>query len=314
MTHKVFIDGEAGTTGLQIRARLEGRRDVALIHLPDDRRKDAAARAEALNAADAVVLCLPDEAAREAVALIENPDTRVVDASTAHRVSEGWTYGFPELCRGQREAVAASKRIANPGCWPTGFLALVRPLADAGLIPADQPLSVHGVSGYSGGGKGMIAEFESEGAASAPPFRLYGLQLGHKHIPEMQAYAGLERRPVFSPAVGRFRQGMLVEVPLSLESLPDAPSAEDLHAALAEAYEGERFVSVASRAEAGETATLSPEDVNDTNRLRLFVFGREGEGQARLVAQLDNLGKGASGAAVQNLNLCLGLDEAVGLD
>lgn len=314
MVATVFIDGEAGTTGLQIRARLEGRRDVELIHLPDARRKDPAARADALNAADAVVLCLPDEASREAVSLIENPETRVVDASTAHRVADGWTYGFPELAPGQREAVAASKRIANPGCWPTGFLALVRPLVDAGLIPADRQLTVHGVSGYSGGGKGMIAEFEGEGAASAPPFRLYGLQLGHKHIPEMQAYARLARRPVFSPSVGRFRQGMLVEVPLSLEDLPGRPSAADLYSALRHAYAGERFVEVTTREAADAAATLSPEDLNDTNRLRLFVFGRENYGQVRLVAQLDNLGKGASGAAVQNLNLCLGLDEGAGLD
>ena len=311
MPHTVFIDGEAGTTGLQIRARLQGRRDLTLIHLADDRRKDAAARSEALNAADAVVLCLPDAAAREAVALIENPEVRVVDASTEHRVNDGWVYGFPELCAGQRERIVGSRRIANPGCWPTGFLALARPLVDAGLIPADSPLTVHGVSGYSGGGKAMIAEFE-EGEV-APPFRLYGLGLGHKHIPEMTAYARLTRPPVFSPAVGRFRQGMLVEVPLALEALPAAPTVAQVQDALESAYAGLRFVEVAGRAEAEALSTLAPEDLNDSNRMRLFVFGGEGRGQARLVAQFDNLGKGASGAAVQNLNLCLGLEEGAGL-
>lgn len=308
---KVFIDGEAGTTGLQIRARLEGRRDLALIHLPEDRRKDAGARAEALNAAGAVVLCLPDAAAREAVALIENPEVRVIDASTEHRVNDGWVYGFAELCPGQRQAIAGSKRIANPGCWPTGFLALVRPLVDAGLIPTDWPLSVHGVSGYSGGGKSMIAEFEQ--GEGAPPFRLYGLALGHKHIPEMTAYARLTRAPVFSPAVGRFRQGMLVEVPLALEALPGSPAVVQVQEVLEAAYRGQRFVEVASRAEADALTTLAPEALNDTNRMRLFVFGGEGRGQARLIAQFDNLGKGASGAAVQNLNLCLGLEEGAGL-
>ena len=306
----VFIDGEAGTTGLQIRARLEGRGDLQLISLPDDRRKDAGARAEALNAADSVILCLPDEAAREAVALIDNPETRVIDASTAYRTTEGWTYGFPEMGAGQRAAIAGSRLVSNPGCYATGFIALVRPLVERGLVPRDWPVTVNAVSGYSGGGKAMIAEFEGDGGS---PLRAYGLLLTHKHVAEMQAFTGLARRPLFAPAVGRFRQGMLVEVPLVLEALPGAPTFAAVRGALSDAYAGSRFVEVAGQAESEALSGLDPEGLNDTNRMRLYVFGTEGGGQARLVALLDNLGKGASGAAVQNLNLMLGLDEAAGL-
>jgi N-acetyl-gamma-glutamyl-phosphate reductase len=315
MTHKVFIDGEAGTTGLQIHARLRERRDLTLVSIDPDRRKDSAARAELLNSADVVILCLPDDAAREAVALIENPAVKVIDPSTAHRVAPGWTYGFPESAPGQREAIAASSRVTNPGCWSTGAIALLAPLVRAGLVPTDWPVSIHGVSGYSGGGKAMIAEFEDVGGATYTdvPYRLYGLTLEHKHIPEIIARVGLGHRPLFSPSVGRYAQGMLVELPLPLWALPGKPKAADLHAALKEAYAGERFVEVASLEEAAAVKTLSPEGLNGTNRLKLFVFGNEGEGQARLVALLDNLGKGASGAAVQNLNLMLGLDEAAGL-
>ncbi len=315
MAPRVFIDGEAGTTGLEIRERLAGRRDLEVVSIAPERRKEVEARRELLNGADAVILCLPDDAAREAVALVESNSVKVIDASTAHRVHEGWAYGFPEMTGTQRASLEAAHRISNPGCWPTGFIALVRPLVEAGLIPADWPLTAHGVSGYSGGGKSMIAEFEDAQAANHTdvPFRLYGLSLAHKHLPEMQAYGGLKHRPVFSPAVGRYRKGMLVEVPLSLEALPGAPKARALHAALAGAYADEPFVEVAPLEESAGVGTLGPEGLNGTNRMKLFVFGGEKAGQARLVALLDNLGKGASGAAVQNLNLALGLPETAGL-
>ena len=309
MTHPIFIDGEAGTTGLEIRERLDARADLALILL-GDRRRDVEARREALNSADAVILCLPDDAAKEAVAMIDNPTVRVIDASTAYRVDPAWTYGFAEMAAGQAEKIAGATRVSNPGCYPTGFIGLVRPLVSAGIIPAGWPVTVNAVSGYSGGGKAMIAEFEAGGAGA---FRAYGLTLKHKHVPEMTLHAGLERPVLFAPAVGAYRQGMLVEVPLHLSALPGSPSVEVVHGALAEAYAGCRFVEVAEL-EATEAMTgIDPEGLNGTNRMRLHVFGDRGGEQVRLVALLDNLGKGASGAAVQNLNLMLALKEDTGL-
>lgn len=315
MTPKVFIDGEAGTTGLQIHARLARRGDLQVVSIDPARRKDLAARREQLNAADVVILCLPDDAAREAVALVENPKVRVIDASTAHRTAPGWAYGFPELRPGQREAIRNASRVSNPGCYPTGFLALVAPLVREGLLPADWPVTVNAVSGYSGGGRSMIAQFEDPQAPdyTTTAYRPYATGLKHKHIPEMQAHAGLAVRPLFAPAVGRYAQGMIVEVPLQLAAMSGAPRIADVHAALARAYEGERFVEVASLETARTTETLDPEALNGANRMQLYVFGGDDLGQARLVAVLDNLGKGASGAAVQNLNLMLGLDEAAGL-
>jgi len=315
MVPTVYIDGESGTTGLQIRQRLAGRTDLRLITIDPALRKNARARRECLNGADLVVLCLPDEAAREAVALIESPATRVIDASTAHRTAPGWIYGFPELTSGQREALRVASRVANPGCWSTGFIALVRPLVDNGLVPSNWALTVHGVSGYSGGGKAMIAEFEDAEAPNyaTTPFRIYALSMGHKHIPEMERFSGLVQSPLFSPAVGRYLKGMIVEVPLPLRLLPRTPTLAHVHAALSDAYEGERFVEVVPLQDSLAMSTVEPEALNGSNRMRLHVFGSDSHGQARLVAVLDNLGKGASGAAVQNLNLMLALGEGTGL-
>jgi len=315
MTATIFIDGAVGTTGLEIRERLAARTDLKIAALSDAERKDDAARARALNAADMVILCLPDNAARQAVSMIDNPKVRVIDASTAHRVAEGWAYGFPELEADFYERIAAGTRVANPGCWATGFLALARPLVRAGLIPADHPLMVHGVSGYSGGGKSMIEEFEKK---NSPIFvetvqRSYAMGLSHKHIPEMQALAGLAHAPLFAPAVARFYRGMLVELPLQLWALPGNPTPRDIHAVLANAFAGRPLVDVASLEEAASLKTMDAELLSNTNRMKLFVFANEERGQARLVALLDNLGKGAGGAAVQNLNIMLGLPETTGL-
>jgi N-acetyl-gamma-glutamyl-phosphate reductase len=315
MNPTVFIDGEAGTTGLQIHTRLAGRTDLTVVSIDPALRKDPMARREHLNSADLVILCLPDAAAREAVQLIQDPNVRVIDASTAHRTAQDWTYGFPELWPGQRDAIRTARRVSNPGCYPTGFLALVAPLVREGLAPADWPFTVNAVSGYSGGGRSMIAQFEDPASPeyTTTVYRPYATGLKHKHIPEMQVHAGLAIRPLFTPAVGRYAQGMIVEVPLQLAVMPGAPRIADIHAALAAAYEGEPFIQVVSLEEARATETLDAEALNGTNRLRLYVFGGDDVGQARLVAVLDNLGKGASGAAVQNLNLMLGLEERTGL-
>lgn len=307
MTYKIFIDGAVGTTGLQINERLAGRSDIALLTLPEEKRKDAGARRDALNAADIVILCLPDDAAREAVALIDNPRTRVIDASTAHRVAPGWIYGFPEVSG--RDAVAQAMRVSNPGCYSTGFIALVAPLVKAGLIPADWLLTCNAVSGYSGGGKSMIAEFEGGGAAP-PAWRSYALKLNHKHVPEMRERCGLATAPIFAPSVANLFSGMTVEVPLHLAAIPGRPTAAVLSNALAAAYAGSPIVRVVTGYDEG---TLAIERLAGTDRLDLFVFADAANNQARLVAALDNLGKGAAGAAVQSLNLMAGLPETEGL-
>jgi N-acetyl-gamma-glutamyl-phosphate reductase len=307
MTATLFIDGEAGTTGLQIRDKLADHKGVALLSLPAEQRKDQAAKLRLMAEVDVVILCLPDAAAKETAALIEamgGKAPRVIDASSAHRVAPGWTYGFPELSPKQAQAIATARKVTNPGCHATGAVALLRPLTDSGLMPKDMGVAIGSVSGYSGGGKSMIEAYES---GRAPPFELYGLGLEHKHVPEIALYSGLAARPLFVPSVGNFRQGMLVSVPLRLDALSGKPSGADLRAALAEHYRGQRYVRVASADGSAEALRLEPESLNGTNDLLIYVFANEARRQAVLVAKLDNLGKGASGAAVQNLELMLGL-------
>jgi N-acetyl-gamma-glutamyl-phosphate reductase len=302
----VFIDGEAGTTGLEIRRRLSAVSGLGVGSIPAEKRKDEAARLAMMRQADLVVLCLPDRAALAAVALLASlgdAAPKVVDASTAHRVAEGWVYGFPEMDAGQAEAIRRARRVSNPGCYPTGVIALLRPLVEAGMLPADHPVTVNAVSGYSGGGRTMIDAYES---GAAPAFELYGLGLQHKHVPEMQRYSRLERRPIFVPSVGNFRQGMLVSVPLHLDTLPGRPQPRDLEAVLAERYAGADLVKVVSP-EAAEAGRFDALALNDTDILQLAVFGNAHYRQAVLVARLDNLGKGAAGAAVQSIRLMLGV-------
>jgi N-acetyl-gamma-glutamyl-phosphate reductase len=308
MKPKIFIDGEHGTTGLQIRALLAERGDLEIISIPTERRKETAARAEFLNAADVAILCLPDAAAKESVSLIANDTTKVIDASTAHRVAEGWEYGFAEMDKDQAKTIARAKRVANPGCWPQGPIATLRPLVAAGLLPPDFPVTVNGISGYSGGGRPMIEDYVAKGE-DASEFLPYGLTLQHKHVPELRTYAKLSHDPIMQPAVGNFAQGMITVVPLQLGGLDYVPTGAELHAAIADhfaAIDG-GVVEVAPYAHLERMPEIDPEIYNGTNRMRLHVFANDDRAQALLLAVYDNLGKGASGAAVQNMDLMLGL-------
>ncbi|TPL57124.1 N-acetyl-gamma-glutamyl-phosphate reductase [Mesorhizobium sp. B2-4-2] len=308
MKPKIFIDGEHGTTGLQIRALLAERGDLEIISIPAERRKETAARAEFLNAADVAILCLPDDAAKESVSLISNETTRVIDASTAHRVAQGWEYGFAEMDKEQAKKIGAAKRVANPGCWPQGPIAMLRPLVAAGLLPADFPVTVNGISGYSGGGRPMIEDYVAKGE-DASEFLPYGLTLQHKHVPELRAYAKLSHDPIMQPAVGNFAQGMITVVPLQLGGLDHVPTGAELHAAIADHFAAIKggVVEVAPYAHLERIPEIDPEIYNGTNRMKLYVFANDKRAQALLLAVYDNLGKGASGAAVQNMDLMLGL-------
>ena len=313
MTYRIFVDGQEGTTGLRIHEMLARRCDVAVLRIDADKRKDAAERARLLNAADVAFLCLPDAAAREAVALVDNPNTCVIDASTAHRTLPGWAFGLPELAPGQREQLRAAKRIANPGCHASAFILLLRPLVDAGLVPADAALSATSITGYSGGGKKMIEQYEAGGDARLQSPRPYGLTLAHKHLPEMVAHAKLAQAPVFWPVVASFYKGLAVSVPLHLNQLKPGTTGAALQQALADHYADERFVKVMPLSDPAtlEEGFFDVQACNDTNNCELFVFANDS--QVLLMSRLDNLGKGASGAAVQAMNVHLGLDEGLGL-
>tara|TARA_Y100000588_G_scaffold163309_1_gene177430 strand:- start:270 stop:1220 length:951 start_codon:yes stop_codon:yes gene_type:complete len=316
MTYQIFIDGEEGTTGLQIKERLHARPELSLIQLGDQERKNPAARKDAILASDVAILCLPDTAAIEAVSLLDDQPARFIDASTAHRVNNGWVYGFPELRPEQSELIASATRVSNPGCYSTGAIALLRPLISEGVIPPSYPITINAVSGYSGGGKSLILRMEDDklDAYINSEYFSYGLGLDHKHVPEIISHSGLSLRPLFAPSVGKFRQGMIVQIPLQLCSLPSNPNVEDIFRILSNYYHNKTFVTVADDLEVGDRiGLLDPEELNGTNQMRLFVFGNERYSQVVLCAQLDNLGKGASGQAVQNLNLMLGLPEIAGL-
>jgi N-acetyl-gamma-glutamyl-phosphate reductase len=314
MSASVFIDGDQGTTGLQILARLSGRRDIELVTLPDALRKDAAARAAAINDCDVAVLCLPDEAARQAVASIRNPRVRVIDASSAHRTDAQWVYGFPEMSPPQAGRIAEARRVSNPGCYPTGAVALLRPLVNAGVLRADAPLSIHAVSGYSGRGREGIEAHEGPGAATALPFQTYGLGLQHKHVPEIRQHAGLQGRPFFVPSYGAFRQGIALTIPLHASMLQRPMTAQAVRELLTQRYRGHRHLQVLDADCTNAMTGLDPQALNGSNDLQLAVFGNDAHGQLLLSAVFDNLGKGASGAAVQNLALMLGLAEASAID
>jgi N-acetyl-gamma-glutamyl-phosphate reductase len=311
MSSTVFVDGQEGTTGLRIHEYLAQRPDIEVLRIAADRRKDSAARAQLLNAADVVFLCLPDEAAREAVALVTNPRTCVIDASTAHRTAPGWAFGLPELAPGQRDAIRASKRISNPGCHASAFILLLRPLLDAGLVPPTLALSASSITGYSGGGKKMIEAYQNSGEPALTSPRPYALSLAHKHVPEMMAHTGLTARPIFMPIVGHFYKGLSVSVPLPLQAL--GTTAEAVQQAFETRYAGERFIRVMPLRDPAtlETGFFDVQACNDSNRVDIFVFANDT--QAIVMARLDNLGKGASGAAVQAMNVHLGVDETLGL-
>ncbi len=318
---KIFIDGESGTTGLQIYSRLNQRDDIEIVSIEASKRKDATERAKLINAVDVVILCLPDDAAREAVSLVTNTSVKILDASTAYRTAQGWVYGFPELNPGQREKIASAQFVSNPGCYPTGFLACIRPLIAKGILKADFPITVNAVSGYSGGGKNLIQKYDAFHTTQAVgeslyPYGIYGLQFGHKHVKEMHYYSGLASPPLFVPSVGDFEQGMLVQVPLPLWILDNPPSGEVIYEAIAEYYQSQKFVQVAPFKELTllrDGTFLDAKAMNGSNFVQIFVFANDATKEALLVARLDNLGKGASGAAVQNLNIMLNFPEELGL-